>query len=107
MPVPAPYGNCPRSAHTTQERHTTRQGGNDGYFSTVLDAAIAVSDNAARRAAAVLAAAGISSGPSGAASLAGARAALTGPGSTGRRASLAVGSASVIVLLSTEAGSAG
>jgi diaminopropionate ammonia-lyase len=77
------------------------------YFTGGLDAAIAVSDIAARRAAADLAAAGISSGPSGAASLAGARAALTGPGSTDRRASLAVGSASVIVLLSTEAGSAG
>jgi diaminopropionate ammonia-lyase len=77
------------------------------YFTGGLDAAIAVSDDAARRAAADLAAAGISSGPSGAASLAGARAALTGPGSTARRASLAVGSASVIVLLSTEAGSAG
>jgi diaminopropionate ammonia-lyase len=77
------------------------------YFSAGLDAAIAVTDDAARRAAVDLAAAGISSGPSGAASLAGARAALTGPGSTDRRASLAVGSASVIVLLSTEAGSAG
>ena len=74
------------------------------YFSAGLDAAVAVTDNAARRAAADLAAAGISSGPSGAASLAGARAALTGPGSAGRRASLAVDPASVIVLLSTEAG---
>jgi diaminopropionate ammonia-lyase len=77
------------------------------YFSAGLDAAIAVPDDAARRAAADLAAAGISSGPSGAASLAGARAALTGPGSADRRASLAVDSSSVIVLLSTEAGSAG
>jgi diaminopropionate ammonia-lyase len=77
------------------------------YFSAGLDAAIAVTDDAARRAAADLAAAGISSGPSGAASLAGARAALTGPGSTARRASLAVRSPSVIVLLNTEAGSAG
>jgi diaminopropionate ammonia-lyase len=53
--------------------------------------------------AAQLAAAGISSGPSGAASLAGARAALTGPGSTARRTALSVDSNSVIVLLNTEA----
>ena len=69
-------------------------------FSGGLDAAVAVTDDAARRAAADLAAAGISSGPSGASSLAGARAALTGPG---RRAELGVGPTSVIVLLSTEA----
>jgi diaminopropionate ammonia-lyase len=73
------------------------------YFSSGLDAAVAVTDDAARRAAADLAAAGISSGPSGASSLAGARAALTGPGSTDRRAAVGVDSASVIVLLSTEA----
>lgn len=71
-----------------------------------LDAAVAVTDDAARRAAADLAAAGISSGPSGAASLAGVRAALTGKGSAERRAALAVDSAAVIVLLSTEAGQA-
>jgi diaminopropionate ammonia-lyase len=73
------------------------------YFSGGLDAAVAVTDDAARRAAADLAAAGISSGPSGASSLAGARAALTGPGSPGRRADMAVDPSSVIVLLSTEA----
>jgi diaminopropionate ammonia-lyase len=73
------------------------------YFAAGLDAAIAVTDDAARRAAADLAALGISSGPSGAASLAGARAALTGPASPGRRAELGVHPASVIVLLSTEA----
>jgi len=73
------------------------------YFSEGLDAAVAVTDDAARRAATDLAAAGISSGPSGAASLAGARAALTGPASPGRRAELGVHPASVIVLLSTEA----
>lgn len=77
------------------------------YFAGGLDAAIAVSDNAAARAAADLAAAGISSGPSGAASLAGARAALTGPDSTDRRTAVGVTSASVIVLLSTEAGTGG
>jgi len=73
------------------------------YLSGGLDAAVAVSDDAARRAVADLAAAGISSGPSGAASLAGARAALTGDVSADRRAFLAVNSDSVIVLLNTEA----
>ena len=77
------------------------------YLSSGLDVAVAVTDDAARRAAADLAAAGISSGPSGAASLAGVRAALTGEGAAGRRAALGVDSASVIVLLSTEAGTAG
>jgi diaminopropionate ammonia-lyase len=77
------------------------------YLSAGLDAAIAVPDNAARRAAADLRAAGISSGPSGAASLAGARAALTAPGSQTRRESLAIHPGSVIVLLNTEAAPAG
>ena len=77
------------------------------YLAGGLDAAVAVTDDAARRAAADLAASGISSGPSGAASLAGARAALTGRGSADRRAALAAESESVIVLLSTEAGIAG
>ena len=72
-----------------------------------LDAAVAVTDDAASRAAADLAAAGISSGPSGAASLAGVRAALTGEGSADRRRAIGVESASMIVLLSTEAGTAG
>jgi diaminopropionate ammonia-lyase len=76
------------------------------YLSGGLDAAVAVSDDAARRAVADLAAAGISSGPSGAASLAGVRAALTGDVSADRRAFLAVNSGSVIVLLNTEAGTA-
>ena len=73
------------------------------YFSSGLDAAVAVTDDAARRAAADLAAAGLSSGPSGASSLAGARAALTGADSEERRAAVGVDPASVIVLLSTEA----
>jgi diaminopropionate ammonia-lyase len=72
------------------------------YLSAGLDAAVAVSDAAARRAVADLAAAGISAGPSGAASLAGARAALTGPGSASRSALL--GAAGAVVLPSTEAG---
>jgi len=73
------------------------------YFSGGLDAAVAVTDDASRRASADLAAVGISSGPSGASSLAGARAALTGSGSEERRAEVGVDPASVIVLLSTEA----
>jgi len=73
------------------------------YLAEGLDAATAVTDDAARRAAADLAAAGISSGPSGASSLAGARAALTGPASHGRRTQTGVNPASVIVLLNTEA----
>jgi len=77
------------------------------YLSSGLDAAVAVTDGAARRAVADLAATGISSGPSGAASLAGVRAALTGSGGADRRAALGVNSDSVIVLLSTEAGMAG
>jgi len=74
------------------------------YLASGLDAAVAVTDDAARRAAADLASLGISSGPSGAASLAGVRAALTGHASAERRAFLGVDPASVVVLLSTEAG---
>jgi diaminopropionate ammonia-lyase len=71
-----------------------------------LDAAIAVPDNAARQAAADLARLAVSSGPSGAASLAGVRAALTGPDSGKRREDLAVTPSSVLVLLSTEGSAA-
>lgn len=67
-----------------------------------LDAAVAVADPQAVRAAADLAALGVSSGLSGAASLAGARVALTGPGAPQRRGQLGVGAGSVVVLLSTE-----
>jgi diaminopropionate ammonia-lyase len=73
------------------------------YLSAGLDAAVAVTDAAARRAVTDLAAAGISAGPSGAATLAAARAALTGPGSEARRATLALQPTSVVVLLNTEA----
>jgi diaminopropionate ammonia-lyase len=64
-----------------------------------LDAAVAVSDDDALRAVADLGQLGISSGPSGAATLAGARAALTEPG---RRAALGLDADAVVVLLSTE-----
>ncbi len=71
-----------------------------------LDAAVAVPDAAAAAAVTDLDRLGVSSGPSGAAALAGARAALTGDGSGDRRAALRVGSGSVLVLLSTEGHSA-
>jgi diaminopropionate ammonia-lyase len=67
-----------------------------------LDAAIAVPDPAAIRAAADLGRLGVPAGACGAAPLAGARAALTGPGAGGRRDGLSVTSSSVLVLLSTE-----
>jgi len=67
-----------------------------------LDAAIAVPDHLAIEAGADLGRLGVRSGPSGAASLAGVRSALTGPGSGARRAGLGVTRASVVLLLSTE-----
>lgn len=90
---------------------TIMAGLNCGTVSTIawpclaagLDAAVAVTDALTRRAASDLASAGISAGPSGASSLAGARAAVTGPGSRGRRDELALGPAATVVLLSTEA----
>lgn len=67
-----------------------------------LDGAIAVTDGAATAAVADLGAVGIDAGPSGAASLAAARALLHGPGATGRRDHLALPADAVVVLLSTE-----
>ena len=67
-----------------------------------LDAAIAVTDHLAIEAGADLGRLGVRSGPSGAASLAGVRAALTGPGAGTRRAGLGVTTSSVVLLLSTE-----
>ncbi|MFG2129786.1 diaminopropionate ammonia-lyase [Streptomyces sp. NPDC048751] len=72
------------------------------YLSGGLDAAVAVRDTDSVRAAARLAALGVSSGPCGAAALAGLRAALTGEGAEERRRALGLGPASVVVLLSTE-----
>ena len=66
-----------------------------------LDAAVAVTDAEATRAVADLAAAGLSSGASGAATLAAARAALGHPD---RRAGLGIGPDATVVLLSTEGG---
>jgi diaminopropionate ammonia-lyase len=67
-----------------------------------LDAAVAVTDRQAEHAAAELHALGVSSGPSGAAALAGARVALAGRDHSRRRADLGVTGASVVALLSTE-----
>ncbi len=67
-----------------------------------LDGAIAVADAATVRAVDDLATLGVSTGPSGAAALAGARAALTGPGAGQRRAELGLSATGTVVLLSTE-----
>lgn len=67
-----------------------------------LDAAVAVGDTDVSRATETLAAIGVHAGPSGAASLAGVEAVLSGPGAEERRALLGLDSDSVIVLLSTE-----
>ncbi len=67
-----------------------------------LDAAVAIPDADSTRAAADLAAFGVSSGPCGAAALAGVRAALNGVGAEERRTALGLGPSSVVVLLSTE-----
>jgi len=72
------------------------------YLRDGLDAAVSVSDAQATQAVADLAALDVSSGPSGAATLAGARAALTGSGAAARRDELGVDEGSVVVLLSTE-----
>jgi diaminopropionate ammonia-lyase len=74
------------------------------YLRDGLDAAIAVSDADAREAVAALSAAGVTAGPSGAAGLAGLRAALTGAGAASRRRDLGLdaGRAPIVVCLSTE-----
>jgi len=72
------------------------------YLRAGMDAAVAVGDEDATRAVHDLAGLGVLAGPSGAASLAGARAALTGPRSHRRRTALATGPHSVVVLLNTE-----
>ncbi|WP_261386832.1 diaminopropionate ammonia-lyase [Streptomyces sp. BK340] len=72
------------------------------YLRGGLDAAVAVADADSARAAGDLAALGVSSGPCGAASLAGLRAALTGADAEERRTALGLGPSSVVVLLSTE-----
>ena len=89
---------------------TTMAGLNCGTVSSLawpflrdgLDAAVAVTDADSAGAARDLAAVGVAAGPCGAAALAGVRAALTGEGAAERRAALAVGPTSTVVLLSTE-----
>ncbi|MGW3287956.1 diaminopropionate ammonia-lyase [Streptomyces sp. NPDC001002] len=89
---------------------TTMAGLNCGTVSSLawpflrdgLDAAVVVTDADSAEAARDLAAVGVAAGPCGAASLAGARAALTGEGAAERRTALAVGPTSTVVLLSTE-----
>jgi len=71
-----------------------------------LDAAVAVTDAESIAAAHELAGHGIPGGPCGAASLAGARAALTGEGADARRAALAIEPDTTVVLLSTEGAAA-
>jgi diaminopropionate ammonia-lyase len=72
------------------------------YLRDGLDAAVAVADAGAATAARDLAGYGIPAGPCGGASLAGARAVLTGEGAEGRRATLATDPDATVVLLSTE-----
>jgi diaminopropionate ammonia-lyase len=75
------------------------------YLEGGLDAAIAVDDDAAAAAMAALATAAIESGPSGAASLAAVRAALTGDGAAARRRDLGLeqaAGAEAVVCLNTE-----
>ncbi len=76
------------------------------YLRDGLDAAVAVADADSATAARDLAGYGIPAGPCGGASLAGARAVLTGDGAEPRRAALAVGPDATIVLLSTEGSAA-
>ncbi|MFJ2766434.1 diaminopropionate ammonia-lyase [Streptomyces sp. NPDC087300] len=71
-----------------------------------LDAAVAVTDAASAAAVRDLADLGVSSGPCGAAPLAGVRAALSGEGAAERRAALGVSASPVVVLLSTEGAAA-
>jgi diaminopropionate ammonia-lyase len=76
------------------------------YLRAGLDAAVAVTDGDSAEAARDLAELGISCGPCGAAALAGAAAALTGPGSADRRTDLGLGPTATVVLLSTEGSAA-
>jgi diaminopropionate ammonia-lyase len=76
------------------------------YVRDGLDAVAAVGDEDDVRAAHDLAALGVPAGPCGAASLAAARLALTGPGCVERRAHLGVDGDSTVVLVSTEGAAA-
>lgn len=67
-----------------------------------LDAAVAIDDEASLEAIDQLAAAGVRSGPSGAATLAGVRMALTGAGASERRPQLGVGEDAIVLCINTE-----
>jgi diaminopropionate ammonia-lyase len=68
-----------------------------------LDAAVTVTDAEAERAVSELTGGGVDAGPSGAAALAGVRAAVTGPGAGHRRRTLRLPPDATVVLLATEA----
>ncbi|MER0449724.1 diaminopropionate ammonia-lyase [Streptomyces sp. Edi4] len=72
------------------------------YLRAGLDASVAVPDPATADAVARLASLGVSSGPCGAAALAGMRTVLGGAGAERRRTTLGLGPDSTVVLLSTE-----
>lgn len=76
------------------------------YLRSGLDAAISITDADSARAAGDLAALGVSSGPCGAAPLAGVRAALTGDSADERRTAVGLGPDSTVMLLSTEGSAA-
>jgi diaminopropionate ammonia-lyase len=76
------------------------------YLRDGLDAAVAITDADSATAARDLVGYGIPAGPCGGASLAGARAALTGEDAEARRAALAIGPDATVVLLSTEGAAA-
>ncbi len=76
------------------------------YLRDGLDAAVAIADADSAAAARDLAAYGIPAGPCGGASLAGARAALTGEDAEVRREAVAIGPDTTVVLLSTEGAAA-
>jgi diaminopropionate ammonia-lyase len=76
------------------------------YLRDGVDAAVAITDADSATAARDLAGCGIPAGPCGGASLAGARAALTGEDAEPRRAALAIGPDATVVLLSTEGSAA-
>jgi diaminopropionate ammonia-lyase len=72
------------------------------FLESGLDAAVAVSDEQTAAAVSDLANLGLISGPSGAACLSGARAALLGNGSESRRAMLGMGPDALVICISTE-----
>jgi diaminopropionate ammonia-lyase len=107
---------CVLASLRARERVTIETGGtimaglNAGTVSSLawpvlrdgLDAAVAVTDDEARRAAGPLQEAGVDAGPCGWAALAAARVLLVGEGSDDRRRALGIGRNGVLVLIVTE-----